>query len=38
MKKFDKDKLSEILNIRKFIFDNNDKAAEFLENITFYFS
>ena len=33
MKKFDKDKLSEILNIRKFIFDNDDKAAEFLENI-----
>ena len=33
MKKFDKDKLSEILNIRKFIFDNDEKAAEFLENI-----
>ena len=33
MKKFDKNKLSEILNIRKFIFDNDEKAAEFLENI-----
>ena len=33
MKKFDKDKLSEILNIRKFIYDNDEKAAEFLENI-----
>jgi curved DNA-binding protein CbpA len=33
MKKFDKDKLSEILNIRKFIFDNDEKASEFLDNI-----
>jgi hypothetical protein len=33
MKKFDKDKLSEILNIRKFVYNNDEKAAEFLENI-----
>ncbi len=33
MKKFDKDKLSEILNIRKFIFNNDERASEFLENI-----
>jgi hypothetical protein len=33
MKKYDKDKLSEILNIRKFIFNNDEKASEFLENI-----
>jgi AICAR transformylase/IMP cyclohydrolase PurH len=33
MKQFDKDKLSEILNIRKFIFNNDEKASEFLENI-----
>jgi hypothetical protein len=33
MKKFDKDKLSEILNIRRFVFDNDEKASEFLENI-----
>ena len=33
MKKYDKDKLSEILNIRKFIFQNDEKSAEFLENI-----
>jgi hypothetical protein len=33
MKQFDKDKLSEILNIRKFIFNDDEKASEFLENI-----
>jgi hypothetical protein len=33
MKQFDKNKLSEILNIRKFIFNNDVRAAEFLENI-----
>jgi hypothetical protein len=33
MKKYDKDKLSEILNIRKFIFNNDEKASDFLENI-----
>jgi curved DNA-binding protein CbpA len=33
MKEFDKNKLSEILNIRKFIYNNDEKAAEFLENI-----
>lgn len=33
MKQFDKNKLSEILNIRKFIYDNDEKAAEFLEKI-----
>lgn len=33
MKKYDKDKLSEILNIRKFIFQDDEKSAEFLENI-----
>ena len=33
MKKFDKNKLSEILNIRKFVFDNDEKASEFLDNI-----
>ncbi len=33
MKKFDKNKLSEILNIRKFVYNNDEKAAEFLENI-----
>ena len=30
---FDKNKLSEILNIRKFIYNNDEQAAEFLENI-----
>jgi hypothetical protein len=33
MKQFDKDKLAEILNIRKFIYNNDEKAAEFLNNI-----
>lgn len=33
MKEFDKNKLSEILNIRKFIYNNDEQAAEFLENI-----
>ena len=33
MKQFDKDKLSEILNIRKFIYDNDEKAGEFLDSI-----
>ena len=33
MKQFDKDKLSEILNIRKFIYDDDENAAEFLNNI-----
>jgi hypothetical protein len=33
MKKFDKDKLSEILNIRKFVYNNDEKASAFLENI-----
>jgi hypothetical protein len=33
MKQFDKNKLTEILNIRKFIFNNDEKASEFLENI-----
>ena len=33
LKKFDKDKLSEILNIRKFIYNNDEKAAEFIDNI-----
>jgi curved DNA-binding protein CbpA len=33
MKQFDKDKLSEILNIRKFIYDNNEKASDFLDTI-----
>ena len=30
---FDKNKLSEILNIRKYIYNNDEQAAEFLENI-----
>lgn len=33
MKAFDKNKLSEILNIRKFVYNNDEKAAEFLNNI-----
>lgn len=33
MKEFDKNKLSEILNIRKFIYNNDEQAAEFLDNI-----
>ena len=33
MKKFDNDKLSEILNLRKFVYNNDEKASEFLENI-----
>jgi len=33
MKKYDKDKLSEILNLRKFVYNNDEKASEFLENI-----
>jgi len=33
MKQFDKEKLAEILNIRKFIYNNDEKAAEFLNNI-----
>ena len=33
MKKYDKDKLSEILNLRKFIYNNDEKASAFLENI-----
>ena len=33
MKQFDKDKLSEILNIRKFIYDNDEKASDFLDTI-----
>jgi hypothetical protein len=33
MKEFDKNKLLEILNIRKFIYNNDEQAAEFLENI-----
>lgn len=33
MKKFDNNKLSEILNLRKFVYNNDEKASEFLENI-----
>jgi hypothetical protein len=33
MKKYDKDKLSEILNLRKFVYNNDEKASTFLENI-----
>lgn len=33
MKQFDKEKLSEILNIRKFIFNDDEKAAEFLDKL-----
>ena len=33
MKQFDKEKLAEILNIRKFIYNNDENAAEFLNNI-----
>jgi len=33
MKKYDKDKLSEILNLRKFVYNNDEKASAFLENI-----
>jgi hypothetical protein len=33
LKKFDKDKLSEILNIRQFIYNNDEKAAEFIDKI-----
>ena len=33
MKKYDKDRLSEILNLRKFVYNNDEKASAFLENI-----
>lgn len=33
LKKFDKEKLSEILNIRKFIYNNDEKAADFIDKI-----
>lgn len=33
MKKFDNDKLSEILNLRKFVYNNDEKASAFLDNI-----
>lgn len=33
LKKFDKNKLSEILNIRKFVYNDDEKAAEFLDKI-----
>ena len=34
IKRIDKEKISEILNLRSFVFKNNENAADFLDNIT----
>jgi curved DNA-binding protein CbpA len=34
IKRIDKEKISEILNLRSFVFQNNENAADFLDNIT----
>jgi hypothetical protein len=34
IKKIDKEKISEILNLRTFVVQNNENAADFLDNIT----
>ena len=34
IKRIDKEKISEILNLRSFVFQNNKNAADFLDNIT----